>query len=161
MSKFSELQEFKVILGNITHPLPEERALTTFILDRGNAKLGDALVNLIYSIAKSLVLKKATGTKVSDSALSEAYRKSLWREKLGLRGKKDFVADRVEALVLFFWIHRSVSLDMIITPLVSQLKPEQLHHPREEHPAAVLAFKNLLNTLFRIKHTVLPTDEQH
>ncbi len=158
MPEISEFQEFKAILGKITLSSPEERVLTVFILDRGNAKLGDALVNLIYSIAKSLVLKKATGTKVSDSVLSEAYRGSLWREELGLRGKKDFVADRVEALVLFFWIHRSISLDAFVTPLVSQLKPELLHHPREEHLAAIQAFKNLLDVLFRVKHAARSSD---
>lgn len=158
MPKFNEFQGFKTILGKITLSSQEERALTAFILDRGNAKLGDALVNLIYSIAKSLVLKKATGTKVSDSVLSEAYQKSLWREELGLRGKKDFVADRVEALILFFWIHRSVSLNTFITPLVSHLKPELLHHPREEHITAVLAFTSLLNALFGIKHAIFPSN---
>ncbi|MFW9855923.1 MAG: ribonuclease III family protein [Candidatus Thorarchaeota archaeon] len=159
MATFTDLQEHRATLGNITLSSREHRDLTGFILDRGNAKLGDALVNLIYSIAKSLVLKKTTGTKVSDSILSEAYRKSLWLETLGLRGRKDFVADRVEALILFFWIHGSVSLDEFVTPLVSQLKPELLHHPREEHLVAVNAFKNLLDVLFQTKHSTLLSDE--
>jgi hypothetical protein len=157
--KFNDFQEKLATLSKITIPSSEERDLTVFILDRGNAKLGDALVNLIYSLAKSLVLKKATGTKVSDSILSEAYRKSLWREELGFRGKKDFVADRVEALILFFWIHRSVSLDTFVSPLVSHLKPELLHHPREEHRVAIQAFKNLLDVLFLVNNSSLPSDE--
>ncbi|MFW9780490.1 MAG: ribonuclease III family protein [Candidatus Heimdallarchaeota archaeon] len=158
MAPFTDLQEHRATLGNITLSSPEKRDLASFILDRGNAKLGDALVNLIYSIAKSLVLKKTTGIKVSDSILSEAYRKSLWRETLGLHGRKDFLADRVEALILFFWIHGSVSWDEMVAPLVSQLKPELLHHPREEHLVAVNAFKNLLDVLFQTKYSTLLSD---
>jgi len=80
--------------------------LRDFVFSKGNAKLGDSLVNFIYSLAKSGVTESPTGTKVSDSILAKAYRISLWTKTnyLRLKGKKGQLADQVEALILFFWI---------------------------------------------------------
>ena len=113
-------------------------SLLAFILTKGNSKLGDALVNFIYSLAKSAVSTQVTGTKVSDFILATAYRSSLWMNNdiLKLKGKKGYLADHVEALILYFWVFEFVTL-----------KPEKLHHPREEEQIAVLSFKNLLNEL--------------
>ena len=63
-------------------------SLLTFILTKGNSKLGDALVNFIYSLAKSAVSTQVTGTKVSDFILATAYRSSLWMNNDILKRKK-------------------------------------------------------------------------
>ncbi|MFX1516522.1 MAG: ribonuclease III family protein, partial [Promethearchaeota archaeon] len=126
--------------------------LLTYVHNKSNAKLGDALVNFIYSVAKSLVSEIPTGMKVSDSILSEAFKGSSWHKTkiLKLSGKKNRVADSVEALILYFWVYEDLSLKNMIDPLESQLEPHRLHHPKEEHKSAVLSFQNLLNFLFQI-----------
>ena len=126
-----------------------QNSLLTFIVTKGNSKLGDALVNFIYSLAKSAVSTQATGTKVSDYVLATAYRSSLWRknEILKLKGKKGYLADHVESLVLYFWVFELVSLEEMVEYLIKNLDPEKLHHSREEEQIAVLSFKNLLNEL--------------
>lgn len=126
--------------------------LTTYIHNKSNAKLGDALVNFIYSVAKSLVSGIPTGMKVSDSILSEAFKGSMWHKTntLKLSGKKNRIADSVEALILFFWVHEGLSLKNLIEPLESQLEPQSFRHPKEEHLTAVLSFQNLLNILHQI-----------
>jgi hypothetical protein len=128
------------------------RNLQTYVHQKSNAKLGDSLVNFIYSVAKSLVSGIPTGMKVSDSILTEAFKGSSWytTKTLRLSGKKDRIADAVEALILFFWVQQEVSLEKLIEPLESQLEPHRLQHPKEEHHSAVLAFQNLLNVLFQI-----------
>lgn len=125
--------------------------LVLFVHNKGNAKLGDSLVNFIYSVAKSLVSKKPTGMKVSDSILSEAYKGSLWYKTntLKLTGKKNRVADAIEALILFFWIQEEINLEGLIDPLITELEPERLHHPKEEHFSAVLSFQSLLDSLYQ------------
>ena len=130
----------------------EGKNLTKYVHNKSNAKLGDALVNFIYSIAKSIVSGIPTGTKVSDSILSEAYKGSLWHKTnaLKLSGKKNRIADAVEALILFFWIHKGLNLKELIEPLESQLDPNRLRHPKEEHLSAVFSFQALLNFLFQI-----------
>ncbi|MFW9903159.1 MAG: ribonuclease III family protein [Candidatus Thorarchaeota archaeon] len=128
------------------------RNLQTYIHQKSNAKLGDSLVNFIYSVAKSLVSGIPTGMKVSDSILAEAFKSSSWHttKTLKLSGKKDRIADAVEALILFFWIQEGIFLEKLIGALESQLEPHRLRHPKEEHNSAVLAFQNLLNFLFQI-----------
>lgn len=125
--------------------------LRAFIHDKSNAKLGDSLVNFIYSIAKSIATEVPTGMKVSDSILSEAYRDSLWHKTntLKLTGKKNRVADNIEALFLYFWLHENISLEKLIDPLVTQLEPDRLLHPKEEHSSAVHSFQILLDLLFQ------------
>ena len=124
-------------------------SLLAFIITKGNSKLGDALVNFIYSLAKSTVSSQATGTKVSDYVLATAYRSSFWlnNDILKLKGKKGYLADQVEALILYFWIFELISLEEMVKHLTKDLKLEKLHHPREEEQIAVLSFKNLLNEL--------------
>ena len=126
-----------------------KHSLQTFIITKGNSKLGDALVNFLYSLAKSSVSKHSTGTKVSDYILATAYRSSLWMKNdiLKLKGKKGYLADHVEALILYFWVFEFVSLEEMVKHLIEELKPEKLSHAREEEQVAVLSFKNLLNEL--------------
>lgn len=146
------MNQFKTILGHITNKPVSQANLMKFIHNKENAKLGDSLVNFIYSIAKTIVSERPTGTKVSDSILSEAYRKSMWNKSqaLKLTGDKGKIADFVEALILFFWINKSVGLEDLISPIVTGLEAKKLHHPREEKDSAVNAFQKLLDELYQI-----------
>lgn len=125
---------------------------TTYIHNKRNAKLGDSLVNFIYSVAKSLVSEMPTGMKVSDSILSEAYKGSLWYKTntLKLTGKKSRIADVIEALILYFWVHEDLNIEKLIYPLLTELDPDRLHHPKEEHFSAVFSFQRLLDFLFQL-----------
>ena len=146
------MHELKKSLQIQDERMGSSKNLLTYIHSKGNAKLGDALVNFIYSVAKSLASENPTGMKVSDSILSEAFKSSLWHstKTLKLSGKKDRIADAVEALILFFWVHEGLSLKKMIESLEAQLEPYRLHHPKEEHKSAVLSFQNLLNHFFQI-----------
>jgi hypothetical protein len=144
------VQELKKSLQN--EGRGKDKNLTSYVHNKSNAKLGDALVNFIYSVAKSIVSGIPTGMKVSDSILSEAYKGSLWHKTntLKLSGKKNRIADAIEALILFFWVYEGLDLKELIEPLESHLDPNRLRHPKEEHSSAVLSFQNLLNFLFQI-----------
>lgn len=146
--------ELKKSLLKICKTSVDDDKLTTFIFNKGNAKLGDALVNLIYSLAKTTVLGYPTGVKVSDFILSEAYKRSLWREtnKLSITGNKGRIADAIEALILYFWLFKNLALYDLVIPIAEHLKPENLHHPRKEHDSAIISFQNLLNCLFNLSN---------
>ena len=124
-------------------------SLQSFIAIKGNSKLGDSLVNFIYSLAKSGVSNAPTGTKVSDFILSKAYRSSKWgkNSKILLKGDKGRLADQVEALILYFWVYELMTIDEFTSSLMDHLDHEQLHHPREEEKVAINAFQALLNKL--------------
>ncbi|MHA2306850.1 MAG: ribonuclease III family protein [Candidatus Hodarchaeales archaeon] len=142
--------EITKFLREISKKPVDKHFLSIYVNSKGNAKLGDALVNLIYSIAKTLVTTSPTGVKVSDSILAEAYRESLWfkSDTLAIKGNKGRVADAVEALILYFWIHEKVSITDLVIPIKEKLDEKYLHHPREEHKTASKSFKNLLNSLY-------------
>ncbi|UCG89772.1 MAG: hypothetical protein JSU57_04720 [Candidatus Heimdallarchaeota archaeon] len=144
------MQKFKKSLSNFGKKRGEHENLEAYIHKRSNAKLGDSLVNFIYSVAKSIVSEMPTGTKVSDSILSEAYRRSLWysTNTLKIRGKKSRIADAIEALILYFWVHKDLTLEKLVDPLIAQLEPDRLHHPKEEYSSAVLSFQRLLDFLY-------------
>jgi hypothetical protein len=144
--------ELKKSILKICKSSVDDNKLSTFIFNKDNAKLGDALVNLIYSLAKTVVSGNPTGVKVSDSILSEAYKRSLWREtnKITITGDKGRVADAIEALILYFWVFESLTLNDLVNPITEYLESKNLHHPREEHSSAVISFQNLLNCLFKL-----------
>ena len=70
--------------------------------DTNFSKLGDSIANLFYSISKTQVMKKATGVKVSDSILCEAYKNSVqFKPNIYLKGRRDYLADKIEAVSRF------------------------------------------------------------
>jgi len=77
--------------------------ITRILMDKGLARLGDAYVNLVYSLALTEIEGQPTGAKVSDRMLAEAARKSGLRRLLPKRTRRDDVADAVEALLVYAW----------------------------------------------------------
>ncbi len=124
-----------------------QKIIRDFIFTKGNAKLGDSLVNFIYSLAKSGITESSTGTKVSDQILALAFRSSQWTkgDYLKLKGNKGQLADQVEALILFFWIQELISIDDYVKCLMQNLNPKKLQHPREEKETAIQGFIGVLN----------------
>jgi hypothetical protein len=132
-------------------------SLKSFTFDKGNSKLGDSLVNFIYSLAKTGITNSSTGTKVSDYVLAEAYRASEWKKKpmITLKGSKGLLADKVEALILFFWVFELFTIEDLTTVLMKHLDEELLHHTKEEEQCAIVAFCSLLNSLLEKFHDLI------
>ena len=55
-------------------PFVHHESIESIMNDKGLAKVGDNLVNFVYSLAKSVVLGHTTGEKVRDSVLARAIR---------------------------------------------------------------------------------------
>jgi hypothetical protein len=75
------------------------------------ASLGDSYVNFVYSLAISNRRGSPLGTKVKGSVLAEALRKAGLRELLPSRMSRHDLADGAEALMVYAWLSRCVSLD--------------------------------------------------
>jgi hypothetical protein len=97
--------------------------------DKGLAKIGDGIVNLTYSIAKSIYLTKnspnnnviRTGLKVSKTILSNALKNANMRNFAKNRADAHDIADTAEALVAYVWINKKMTLQEIIDVLASNL----------------------------------------
>ncbi|MFX0038254.1 MAG: ribonuclease III family protein [Promethearchaeota archaeon] len=119
--------------------------------DKGLAKIGDGVINLAYSVAKSIYLTKSnlnnnvvrTGKKVSKRILEIALKNADMKNFARLRADAHDLADTVEALIAYVWICNKMTLNEIINFLVENLSGD-LYNRNEEIKNATTAFTNLL-----------------
>lgn len=119
--------------------------------DKGLAKIGDGVVNLAYSVAKSIFLtnnstnKKIvrTGLKVNRTILSNALKNANMKEFAKNRGDAHDLADTVEAIIAYVWLSNKMTLSDIIDILKNNLKGD-LRNKSQELKFATQAFTKLL-----------------
>jgi hypothetical protein len=85
--------------------------LSEIITDKNLARLGDAYVNLVYSLALSLRTGRATASRVKTEVLAGALRRSNLRGSLPRRVDKHSQADAAEALIAYSWLSGSIALN--------------------------------------------------
>jgi hypothetical protein len=115
------------------------------------AKLGDSLVNLLYSLAQSMAANRFEGTKVSGKTLASALRNANLRHLAPSRLDAHGLGDSVEALIAYAWIRGTFTIPEAATLLARELqraaaKPIDAK-PLREQPA-VSAFAALLQHIF-------------
>lgn len=81
------------------------------LLDKDLAKLGDAYINFVYSLALSQKLKKPTGAKVDNQTLAEAVKRAGLREKLPRRLDRHTRGNVAEALIAYAWLKQILGLE--------------------------------------------------
>ena len=112
--------------------------------NKGLAKLGDSLVNLCYSLAKSEVLKEPTGEKVRDSILARAIRDTLVYNSIGRRTDSGTAADAYEAIMAYLWLTGNLTIESIVSNLVQELDIDSATNRKREGEIASRAFQKLL-----------------
>ncbi|MFX1502912.1 MAG: ribonuclease III family protein, partial [Promethearchaeota archaeon] len=120
--------------------------------DKGLAKIGDGIVNIAYSVAKSIFLTKnnpndniiRTGKKVGKVILGNALKNARMKSFAKTRANTHDLADTVESIVAYIWLSNKMSIKEIIEFLVDNLSGD-LYDRNEEIEKATLAFTNLLN----------------
>ncbi|MHA2117335.1 MAG: ribonuclease III family protein [Candidatus Thorarchaeota archaeon] len=112
--------------------------------NKGLAKLGDNLVNLCYSLAKSEVLMEPTGEKVRDSVLARAIRDTPVYTHIGRRTDSGVAADAYEAIMAYLWLTGSLTIESIVSNLVKELNIDPETNRKQEGEIASRAFRKLL-----------------
>ncbi|MBY9012412.1 MAG: hypothetical protein KGD70_08555 [Candidatus Lokiarchaeota archaeon] len=138
---------FDFLLKDLNNNLTQKSIGT----DRGLAKIGDSIVNLTYSIAKSIVLTRnsknnksiRTGLKVSKTILANALKEADMKPFSRSRADAHDLADTVEALIAYIWFTKKMSMEDIINFLVDSLN-SNLTVRNEEIRNATIAFRKLL-----------------
>lgn len=118
--------------------------------DKGLAKIGDGVVNLAYSVAKSLFLtnnssnKKIvrTGLKVNRTILSNALKNANMKNFAKNRGDAHDLADTVEAIIAYVWLSNKMTLSDIIDILKNNFEGDLIKS--QEVKSATQAFTKLL-----------------
>jgi hypothetical protein len=112
--------------------------------DKGLAKIGDGLVNFCYSLAKSVVLGKATGEKVRDSVMAQAIRATPVYSQIGRRTDAGEAADAFEAIMAYLWMTNKVTIEEFVNLLVQNLEIDIKTSRKRENGIATHAFQFVL-----------------
>jgi hypothetical protein len=91
--------------------IPQHKSLTEVLMDQKLAKLGDAYVNFLYSMALSKKKGEPAGTKVQGRLLADAFKKTGLREFLPSRIDRHKQADAAEALIVYPWLLGSMTME--------------------------------------------------
>ena len=86
-------------------------SFTEVLMDQKLAKLGDAYVNFLYSLALSKKTGEPTGIKVKGRLLADAFKKAGLRKFLPSRTDRHKQADAAEALIVYPWIQGSMTIE--------------------------------------------------
>lgn len=112
--------------------------------DKGLAKVGDGIVNLCYSLAKSRVLGHATGEKVRDSVLARAIRATDVYKHISRRTDSGKAADAYEAIIAYLWMKGSITIQGATDAIARTLHIDSKTSRKKEGAIASLSFQNLL-----------------
>ena len=124
--------------------LIQHETIASIMQDKGLAKIGDGIVNLCYSLAKSLVIGSATGEKVRDSVLARAIRSTSLYQHMGRRTDIGRAADAYEAIMAFLWLKGMMTIEVAVTTLVPLLEIDTTTSRTREGEIAAHAFQVLL-----------------
>ncbi len=86
-------------------------SLREVLMDQKLAKLGDAYVNFLYSLALSKKAGIPTGIKVKGRLLADAFKKADLRKFMPSRIDRHKQADAAEALIVYAWIQGSTTME--------------------------------------------------
>ena len=98
--------------------------LSQVLVDRQLASLGDAYVNLVYSLALSKRKRRPYGVKVKGTTLAEALRKAGLRTLLPYRIDRHVISDAAEAVVVYAWLHNLLTLENSVQTIAEDDTPE-------------------------------------
>lgn len=116
-------------------------------LDENLAKFGDALVNLIYSLARSIARGEPDGAKVSNKVLSDALSDAGLRELAPSRADRHELGDFAEAIVAYAWIENLIEIEEAAQILADPLKKIDFQKRKEIRKGSKKGFKKLLVTI--------------
>jgi len=122
----------------------QHRSVEEIVNDKGLAKVGDGIVNLCYSLAKSQVLGHATGDKVRDSVLARAIRSTEVYRHISRRTDSGRAADAYEAIVAYLWMKDLITIQGIVDSLAQTLHIDSKTSRKKEGEIAALSFQNFL-----------------
>ncbi|MFX1598150.1 MAG: ribonuclease III family protein [Promethearchaeota archaeon] len=123
------------------------RSIEEIFRDKGLAKLGDSLVNLVYSLAKSRMRNKPDGWKVPGKVLAEAIRKAELKEFAPRRSDAHSLGDSAEGLIAYVWLAEILTLEEISQILEEEMKKWRISNRRSEIQMAIEAFTVLLKNI--------------
>jgi hypothetical protein len=123
--------------------------------DTGLAQIGDNLVNLCYSLAKSVVLGHSCGEKVRDSVLARAIRSSTVYREIGRRTDTGRAGDAYEAIVAYAWLRGDTTIESLVSRIIQHLQIDAKTGRRQEYAIASQALAFLIEEVVEMLSTTM------
>ncbi|MEM2419962.1 MAG: ribonuclease III family protein [Candidatus Bathyarchaeia archaeon] len=98
-------------------------SLTEILTNHKLAALGDAFINFAYSLALSAKRGQPSGAKVRGAILAKAVRQAGLREYMPSRISSHMMADAAEALIVYAWLQKHVTLEECVIALCKAEDP--------------------------------------
>lgn len=116
-------------------------------LDENLAKFGDALVNLIYSLARSIAKRDPDGAKVSNKVLSDALSSAGLRKIAPSRSDRHELGDITESIIAYAWINDKIEIKEAAEIISKFLDKKDFQSRKKTKKMSEKGFKNLLLTI--------------
>lgn len=100
-------------------------SLQEILLDKDLAKLGDAYVNFVFSLALSQRLQKPMGARVNNQILARAIKSAGLRGVLPRRIDRHAQGNAAEALIVYAWLQKTLSLEDCLKVLRENEDPSE------------------------------------
>lgn len=88
-----------------------KQKLVLIMRDHSLAKFGDSLINFVYSLARTNVMKKPIGERVLDKALAEAVKNSGLRSVMKSSASAGDIGDGAEALIGYTYLNDLMTIE--------------------------------------------------
>jgi hypothetical protein len=122
----------------------QHESIEEIMNDKGLAKVGDGIVNLCYSLAKSRIFGIATGDKVRDSVLARAIRATEVYRYISRRTDSGRAADAYEAIMAYLWMTGKITVQGTVDALVKTLHIDTKTNRKKEGEIAAQSFQLFL-----------------
>lgn len=127
----------------------------SLINDKGLARLGDSITNLVFSFAVSLVLKRPEGVRASDKVLSQALTEAGLRHIAPKRAGSDQLGDIAESLIASAWLRNTIEIEDAASTVASEFNEADLQDRRAKDQSAIRGFRKLLQRITKSLGTEL------
>ena len=115
--------------------------------DKGLARLGDSITNLVYSLAISLIMKRPEGLRASDRILSQALTEAGLRYMAPRRARSGDLGDVAESLIASAWLRNMIDIEDAASLVASEFNEEDLKDRKKGDLSAIKGLKKLLNNI--------------
>ncbi len=87
------------------------------------ARLGDAIVNYVFSVCATLILKEPVGIRARNIVLRKVFLKYKIKERFGIKKLPRNIKpeDFVEALIAILWVEEKIDVEELIKYIVSDI----------------------------------------
>jgi hypothetical protein len=117
--------------------------------DKGLARLGDSITNLVYSFAVSLVFGHPEGRRAPDKVLSQALREAGLRHMAPKRAGADKLGDIAESIIAAAWLNNTISIEGAASTIASEFNEGDVSDRRKENLSSIRGFRKLLQEVMK------------